>query len=122
VQQAPAVRSSSGPRARPALGAGRTAERGIRAEALGAAAGQEVLSDLDAGAALDAHAADQVLVYLALAGAESSFTTRDLTRHARTAMWLNEQFLPVRHEVSAQGKATRVRVLARRREAFDRRQ
>ncbi len=100
------------------LGAGRIAERGIRAETLGVAAAREVLSDLEVGAALDTHAADQILVYLALAGAESSFTIRELTRHARTAMWLNEQFLPVRHEASEQGKVTRVRVLGHRRKAF----
>jgi RNA 3'-terminal phosphate cyclase (ATP) len=48
--------------------------------------------------ALDVHAADQILVYLALAGGESSFTVRSPTGHAHTAMCLIEQFLPVRFE------------------------
>lgn len=92
------------------LGAGRVAERGVRAETLGEAAGRELGEDLAAGAALDVHAADQMLVYLALAGGESSFTTRALTSHACTAMWLIEQFLPARLGISAAGTCTRVSV------------
>jgi len=94
------------------LGAGRVAERGVRAETLGAAAGTELAADLAAGAALDAHAADQLLVYLALAWG-GRFTTRELTSHARTAIWLIEQFLPVRFEVGEAGGLVRVEVRAR---------
>ncbi len=92
------------------LGAGRVAERGVPAEVLGEAVGSELAADLDAGAALDVHAADQMPVYLALAGGPSSFTTRELTEHARTAMWLIEQFLPVRFAASREGMLTRVGV------------
>lgn len=91
------------------LGAGRVAERGVRAETLGDEAGAELAADLAAGAALDVHAADQLLVYLALAGS-GRFTTRQVTSHARTAMWLIEQFLPVRFEVATAGTLTRVEV------------
>jgi RNA 3'-terminal phosphate cyclase (ATP) len=94
------------------LGAARVAERGVRAETLGADAGAEIDADLAAGEALDRHAADQLLVYLALAGG-GSFTTRALTSHARTAMWLIEQFLPVRFEITQAGSLERVRVRAR---------
>ena len=78
------------------LGAGRVAQRGVPAEVLGGEAGAELAADLAAGAALDVHAADQMLSYLALGGGASTFTTREVTSHARTAMWLIEQFLPVR--------------------------
>jgi RNA 3'-phosphate cyclase len=78
------------------LGGGRVAERGVRAETLGAEAGHELAADMAAGVALDEHAGDQILVYLALAGGESSFTVRELSSHATTAMWLLEKFLPVR--------------------------
>jgi len=81
------------------LGAGRVAQRGVPAERLGAEAAAELRSDLASGAALDTHAADQLLVYLALAGAGSRFTTRAVSSHARTAMWLIERFLPVRFDV-----------------------
>lgn len=78
------------------LGAGRVAERGVRAEILGDAVGAELVADLDGGVTLDVHATDQLLVYLALAGGSSRFTTRLVSGHAHTAMWLIEQFLPVR--------------------------
>jgi RNA 3'-terminal phosphate cyclase (ATP) len=94
------------------LGAGRVAQRGVRAETLGDEAGAELAADLAAGAALDIHAADQVLVYLALAGG-GSFTTRVVTSHARTAIWLIEQFLPVRFEVDTTGSLARVEVRKR---------
>ncbi len=95
------------------LGAGRVAERGVRAEALGQAAGEELAADLAAGAALDRHAADQVPLWLALTGGKSTFTTRELTLHARTAMWLIEQFLPVRFEVQSMPPLVDVRVKMR---------
>jgi RNA 3'-terminal phosphate cyclase (ATP) len=94
------------------LGAGRVAQRGVRAETLGDQAGAELAADLAAGAALDVHAADQLLVYLALAGS-GSFTTREVTGHARTAMWLIERFLPVRFEAGATGTLARVEVRKR---------
>ncbi|WP_258191968.1 RNA 3'-terminal phosphate cyclase [Nitrosomonas nitrosa] len=47
-----------------------------------------------ANSMLDMHAADQILIYPALAKG-GSFTTRHISLHARTAMWLIEQFLPV---------------------------
>jgi RNA 3'-phosphate cyclase len=97
------------------LGAGRVAERGVRAEVLGAAVGAELAADLAAGIALDVHSADQLLVWLALADGESAFTTRAVTPHARTAIWLIEQFVPVRFEIASdrEAGARRVRVRVR---------
>jgi RNA 3'-phosphate cyclase len=83
------------------LGAGRVAERGVRAETLGEAVGAELRRDLELGVALDRHAADQLIVYLALAGGESSFTAAAASTHATTAIWLAEQFLPVSFEVDS---------------------
>lgn len=93
------------------LGAGRVAERGVRAEALGEAAGAELASDLAARVTVDIHAADQILVYLALAGGR--FTTRAISSHAQTAMWLIERFMPVRFEVAQIPGGASVRVTAR---------
>jgi RNA 3'-phosphate cyclase len=81
---------------RAVLGAARVAELGVRAETLGEAVGRELKADLEAGVTVDMHAADQLLVYLALAEGDSSFTVREVSSHARTAMWLIERFLPVR--------------------------
>lgn len=93
------------------LGAGRVAERGVRAEALGRAVGDELAADLAAGAAVDVHAADQLLVYFALAGG-GALTTRSVSLHARTCMWLIEQFLPLRFEVSQAGALSRIALAA----------
>jgi RNA 3'-phosphate cyclase len=92
------------------LGAGRVAERGVRAEALGEAAGAELNADVRGGASLDVHAADQVLIYLALAGGR--FITRRLSSHALTAIWLIERFMPVRFvtEQLSGGALTRIGV------------
>lgn len=90
------------------LGASRVAERGVRAETLGEAAGAELAADLAAGAALDLHATDQILVYMAMAKGLSTFTTRAVSRHAETAMWLLAQFLPVRFVVEPEGALWRV--------------
>jgi len=92
------------------LGAGQVAERGVRAEALGEAVGRALAEDLASGAALDRHAADQILLFLALAGSAASFTTRELSRHALTAMWLIEQFLTVRFRHAREGALVRVSI------------
>jgi RNA 3'-terminal phosphate cyclase (ATP) len=90
------------------LGASRIAERGVRAEALGETVGRELAADLASGAALDAHAADQLLVYLAMARGRSSFTARSVSSHAATAMWLIPQFLPVRFALEEAGGLSRI--------------
>lgn len=97
--------------ARTVLGAATVAERGLRAEQLGEQAAGELRAEIESGASLDLHAADQLLVYLAQAEGVSRFTVRALSLHARTTMWLLEQFLPVRFAVSAEGQRVRVEVL-----------
>jgi RNA 3'-terminal phosphate cyclase (ATP) len=92
------------------LGASRVAERGVRAETLGAAVRSELAADIASGATLDVHAADQILVYLALAGGESSFAVRQVSTHAATGMWLIPQFLPARFAVENEGALARIRV------------
>ena len=92
------------------LGASRVAERGVRAETLGDAVGSELAADLQSGATLDAHAADQVLVYAAMAKGESGFAARAVSSHARTAMWLIPKFLPARFSVAEKDGLAHVRV------------
>ncbi|MEB2284314.1 MAG: RNA 3'-phosphate cyclase [Polyangiaceae bacterium UTPRO1] len=94
------------------LGAGRAAERGVRAEALGTAVGAELAADIATGATVDLHAADQLLVFLALAGG-GSYLARAVTSHMRTAMWLIEKFLPVEFTVTPQTGLVRVEVATR---------
>ena len=94
------------------LGAARVAEIGVSAETLGAAVGRELRADIESGATVDAHAADQLLVYLALAGPGSSFTTRELTSHAQTAIWLIGRFLPVHFVTEREGGLYRISTVA----------
>jgi RNA 3'-terminal phosphate cyclase len=67
----------------------------VPAEEIAARAARALAVELDAGAGLDVHAVDQLLVYLALAGRSSRFLARDYSSHARTTAWLLGQFLPV---------------------------
>ncbi|MCS6787348.1 MAG: RNA 3'-terminal phosphate cyclase [Thiobacillaceae bacterium] len=92
------------------LGAAVVAQRGVPAERLGAEAAQALRQDLASGAALDVHAADQLLIYAALAAGDSLFSVRALSSHAETAMWLIAQCLPVRFAVEAQAGRQLVRV------------
>lgn len=81
------------------IGSATVAQRGVPAEQLGHDAGQALLAELAAGAAVDIHAADQLLIYAAQAREASRFTVRQVTQHALTVMWLIKQFLPVRFKV-----------------------
>lgn len=99
------------------LGAGRVAERGVRAETLGESAGAELARDLALDVALDVHAADQMIVYLALACAAAdtaSFTTAEASLHTTTAIWLAERFLPVRFTVERRERSLEIGCVGRR--------
>ncbi|MEN8377110.1 MAG: RNA 3'-terminal phosphate cyclase, partial [Gemmatimonadota bacterium] len=82
------------------LGSAVIAERGVPAESLGTDAGQALRAEIEAGVAVDIHAADQLLIYAALAAGRSVFTVRTVTPHTRTVMWLIQQFLRVNFEVT----------------------
>lgn len=66
-------------------------ERGVKAETVGVKAADEIISELKSDAAVDVHLADQLIPYLALAG--GSYTTREISMHARTNIWTASQFL-----------------------------
>ena len=93
------------------LGSSGLARKGVPAEALGQAAADEVVEDLRAHASLDIHAADQVLLYSALAKGESRFSVREITKHTETTMWILENVLRTRFETVEVGGRHQVRVL-----------
>jgi RNA 3'-terminal phosphate cyclase (ATP) len=74
--------------------------RGKRAESVADEACQALETFLASDAAIEPHLADQLILPMALAAGESRFTTSLITRHLTTNIWLIEQFLPVRFEVS----------------------
>ncbi|HEU0203810.1 MAG TPA: RNA 3'-terminal phosphate cyclase [Burkholderiaceae bacterium] len=95
------------------LGAAQIAERGVRAEVLGQRAAEMLRRDLRAGATLDLHASDQMLIFLALADGPSAFRASGITLHARTAMWLLEQLAGTGFVVTPLGAGFRVQVTNR---------
>lgn len=93
------------------LGSGQVAERGVPAERLGQLAARSLNRDLQAGATLDVHAADQMLVFLAMAHGPSVFRASQISSHAATAMWLLQAMTPARFQSvpSAHGVLVHVR-------------
>jgi RNA 3'-phosphate cyclase len=92
------------------LGGAEVAQRGIPAEHIAEVAAQALLAELHAAITIDVHAADQLLIYLALAGRHAHFTARAYTSHAQTTAWLIEQFLPVRFTAKQATAHTRIEV------------
>jgi RNA 3'-terminal phosphate cyclase (ATP) len=70
--------------------------RGLPAETVADTAVDAFLRWRNSGAPIDAHLADQLVPYLAVAPTPSRLTCPELTSHLRTVAWLAEQFLPVR--------------------------
>jgi len=83
-------------------------ERGKRAEVVGADAADAIIRELDSGASVDVYLADQLIPYMALAGS-GSFTTRELSLHAKTNIMVCEQFADVRFAVEPPDHVIRVR-------------
>lgn len=92
------------------LGANGLGERGVPAEKVAQNAVEGLLAEMNSMATLDVHAADQFLPYMALADGESVFLARQLSNHAKTNMWLIEQFLDVKFEVKKKDGLEEVRV------------
>lgn len=74
--------------------------KGLPANEVAEAAVAELLSFVDNGAAIDHHLADQLLVPMALAHGNSSFTTNLLTRHTLTNIELLRRWLDVRIRIN----------------------
>jgi RNA 3'-phosphate cyclase len=82
------------------VGADGLGARGKTAEAVGAQVAASLLQEISAGGCLDRHMADQILPYLAIAGGQSAVSVSEITAHCRTNIWVIEQFLDGRFEVS----------------------
>lgn len=71
---------------------------GVSAEKVGSHAAEAILPELKSAAAVDIYLADQLIPYLALADG-GSFTTRIITPHTKTNIWVTEQFLGVKFRI-----------------------
>lgn len=74
-------------------------KKGKRAEKVADEAFSEFFEFKTSEAAVDEHLADQLVLYMALAGGRSSIATKRITTHLKTNVWVIEQFLPVKFEV-----------------------
>jgi len=72
-------------------------------ETIGRAVARELLADLAADATTDRHAADQLVLFAALAGGATHYIAPGMTDHLETNLWLAEQF-------GAQGRCEKRRV------------
>lgn len=75
------------------LGVDRAGAPGRRAEAIGRQVAAGLLRELKSGASVDRFAADQMILFAALAAGESRFRTSQITEHVHTGVWLAREFL-----------------------------
>jgi RNA 3'-terminal phosphate cyclase (ATP) len=78
------------------LGADQAGARRRPAEAIGRFVASALLADLDHGATVDRHLADQVIIFAALASGTSTFLLPQITDHVQTNLWLVETLLGAR--------------------------
>lgn len=80
------------------LGSSALGERGKPAEDVGKECAVTLKKEMDTGACLDRHMADQILPYMAMAAekGESKASVSEVTGHCRTNIWVIEKFLPVK--------------------------
>jgi|Deesub1362A_J573_1020465.scaffolds.fasta_scaffold00272_17 RNA 3'-terminal phosphate cyclase (ATP) len=66
--------------------------RGVPSEEVGRGAATHLLKELESGACVDVHLADQLILYMGLAGG-GEFTTPELSGHTLTNIWVVEKFI-----------------------------
>ena len=77
------------------LGADVLVEKGKTSEEIGKEAAEKLIREIDSGAAVDIHAEDQLIPFLALLPG-STIKVREVTNHTLTNIYVGEKFLPVR--------------------------
>jgi RNA 3'-terminal phosphate cyclase (ATP) len=82
------TRTSSGAR----LGADRAGAPRRSSERIGRDVARMLGEDLDAGASVDRHLADQLILFAALARGVTRCVVPQVTEHVRTHLWLAERF------------------------------
>lgn len=85
------------------VGSDNLGKLGKRAEEIGREAAQNLLQEARSGACLDKHAADQILPFMALTGAQSQVTISAFTPHCQTNVWAIEKFLKGQFKIESKG-------------------
>ena len=79
------------------LGADSLGERNKRAEDVGKEAADNLLKEINSGAAVDKHLADQLILFMALSG--GIIRTSEITNHVKSNIYVAEKFLDVKFDV-----------------------
>jgi len=80
-------------------------ERGKRAEVVGEDAAKKLLAEIESGAPVDRHTADNLVPFLAVFGGEIKVS--EVTDHTRTGVYVVEKFLGKCLEIDAENKIIR---------------
>jgi RNA 3'-terminal phosphate cyclase (ATP) len=85
------------------IGGDAIGERRKPSEAVGREAAENLLKEIEARATADVHLADMLVPYIALAKGTSKYTTRKITDHIDTNLWLVEKILGTKIHVTKVG-------------------
>jgi len=77
-------------------------------EVVGREAAENLFRAVEAQATVDIHLADMLVPYIALADGNSVYSTRDVTDHLDTNMWLAQKILGVKFQVTKVGNLYRI--------------
>lgn len=89
------------------LGSDALGERGKRAEVVGREAAENLIKEIESGAGVDSHLADNLAPFLIFGG---RLKTSSITKHCRTNIWVCEQFLGKMFKVDEENKTVSVGV------------
>ena len=81
------------------LGAGTLGEIGKKAEKVGNECAEMLVREINSGATVDKHLADQLIPFMGLAEGNSGCKVSELTNHTKTNIWVTEKFLDRKFEV-----------------------
>jgi RNA 3'-terminal phosphate cyclase (ATP) len=94
------------------IGADAIGELGKPSEKVGQEAAENLLKELKPKATVDAHLADILVPYIALARGKSAYLTRFITDHLDTNIWLTQQILGTRFKLTKTDNLYRIETSA----------
>jgi RNA 3'-terminal phosphate cyclase (ATP) len=97
------------------IGSDMAGARGRSAEYIGGETARNLLEDMNTGATVDRHLADQLIPFAALAGGWTDLVIPRMTDHVETRLWLAEEILGAVTEV--QGNLIRIKGIGYARKA-----
>lgn len=93
------------------LGACTLGRRGLPAEKVGRMVASQIVEEIESGASVDVHLADQLIPYMALCGG-GELVVREVTDHTRTNVWIVQHFVDVECTIESMNGLYRVCISA----------